>query len=360
MPSNASLVDRFEAAATLGSTLAGYTAARGVDLETLARPLGLDPARFGDFSARVGLDGMCRLFEALAIVLNDDLFGLHLADTFERGMSGAYGYGLMSAPTFGEALRFVVRHGNVVAQMQRCDLVVGDAEARLEWTYSALIVRRDQFVDFATALHMARFADIVGTETRRARIALERPPPRDAAAYRQHLSPRTVFAAASNAIAFPQSLLAMENPRADARLFRLMDEQCAAMHRPLPGREDLLTALKLHIVDRFGEGTATLESAARHVGMSERTLQRRLARQGLTLNGLIDETRKEFAARLLRETDRSVASVGYQLGFSQPSAFTRSARRWFNMAPLEVRQHYRRDEASERSSRRRHPGSGLI
>jgi AraC-like DNA-binding protein len=69
------------------------------------------------------------------------------------------------------------------------------------------------------------------------------------------------------------------------------------------------------------------------LGMSERTLQRRLAAEGTSFQRLLDDTRRELAQQYLGQRNVSLADTAYLLGFSDQSSFFRAARRWFGTSP---------------------------
>ena len=69
------------------------------------------------------------------------------------------------------------------------------------------------------------------------------------------------------------------------------------------------------------------------MGTSVRTLQRRLNRNGLTYSELVDRVRHKEACRLLQAKDRSIAEIAIQLGYSDPSHFSRAFRRWERRSP---------------------------
>jgi len=71
--------------------------------------------------------------------------------------------------------------------------------------------------------------------------------------------------------------------------------------------------------------------------MSGRTLQRRLSEQGYSYQTLVDESRRELARRLLRQTDFSLIEVTFMTGFSEQSAFTRAFKRWAGQTPRSFR-----------------------
>lgn len=76
---------------------------------------------------------------------------------------------------------------------------------------------------------------------------------------------------------------------------------------------------------------------AEHMGMSNRTLTRRLAEHGVTFRDLIKKTQENIAKELLTNSNRSIAEIAFETGFSEQSSFNRAFKRWTNLNPLEYR-----------------------
>ena len=100
-------------------------------------------------------------------------------------------------------------------------------------------------------------------------------------------------------------------------------------------------ALDRRVIGQVGaslsEGVPALSDVARSLGMSARTLQRRLEEQGLAYQRLVDEARRQLADRLLRRTDFSLIEVAFMTGFSGQSAFNRAFKRWAGQTPRAYR-----------------------
>ncbi|WP_223428639.1 helix-turn-helix domain-containing protein [Tateyamaria pelophila] len=80
-------------------------------------------------------------------------------------------------------------------------------------------------------------------------------------------------------------------------------------------------------------GTVSLESVAKRLGTSPRTLQRRLTEQGISFWTLVEQSRFEIAGALLRETDLKVQEIATRLGYNSPSGFSRAFARWAGCSP---------------------------
>ena len=84
---------------------------------------------------------------------------------------------------------------------------------------------------------------------------------------------------------------------------------------------------------------AKIEAAAEAAGMSVRSLQRRLASEGLTFSRLVDEVRLEMAVPQLRDPDIRLTDIALSLGYSDPAHVTRAFGRWAGVSPSEYRAH---------------------
>ena len=102
-----------------------------------------------------------------------------------------------------------------------------------------------------------------------------------------------------------------------------------------PVSQQLLLSLTELIEGGINRASTTLsiESAAANLGVSVRTLQRMLRRRGTSFSALIDARRFELAVSRMRDLDRSLIQVACELGYSDPSHFTRAFRRWTGEAP---------------------------
>lgn len=340
------LADRFTVLAGLASAVGTYAKSQGIDSDPIARACGLDPDQFGDVGARISLDRLCRFLEALALLSGDDQFGLKSVSAFPKGGSGPFGYALLHAPSLREALAFMGRNLQKIAEANIYTLEVGDREAVLEWTFSPLILHRDQYVDMAAAQVFPHIRAFLGTDINLCKLELERNKPSDTAHHKEILTRNIRFGTAINRLSMPAELLSRTNPDADPKLFAILVQQVEQMPSRIDVSADPVTAIRLHVAEMLSSGTPTLEAEARRMGLSPRTLQRRLTDAGTSLQTIIDECRRELAEALLSDTNLRLSEISYKLGFSAPAAFTRSAIRWFGVTPSAYRQKLRSPAAN--------------
>lgn len=335
--SQQTIEDELTIIAGVASAVAHHARSYGIDIAPVCQALDIDPDDLQSLTARISLDRMCRLFEACAVMANDEAFGLKCAAGFTLGSSGPFGYGMMTAPTVRHFLQFLADHLAFASQVRECRLEWTDTDAVLSWTFSPMVPKRDQYVDLIVALHLRHLRCILGGDLDRVAVGLQRQRPRQTAPFRQRMSRQISFGMLADSLHIPTDLLDRRNPRGDLTLFRLMDIQLRTLQADEFSPEEFVEQVRRHIRQRIAEPTLSLDRVAAYFGLSERTFQRRLAEFGTTLNDLRDDERRSLCLALLRDESLSLATISYRIGYSAPSALTRSVYRWFGASPKALR-----------------------
>jgi AraC-like DNA-binding protein len=91
------------------------------------------------------------------------------------------------------------------------------------------------------------------------------------------------------------------------------------------------------VLSRELPAAADQAAVARKLGLSARTLQRRLAEAGTSFQDVLDEVRAGAARRLLRDPALAVSEVAFSLGYAELSSFYRAFRRWTGQTPIDWR-----------------------
>jgi AraC-like DNA-binding protein len=135
-------------------------------------------------------------------------------------------------------------------------------------------------------------------------------------------------------IVFPSGSEAASVVSGDPHLHRLLAQYAEdALSRLVRPPEDLVTRVQNAIVASLPHGNARADIVARKLGMSTRTLGRKLARQRTSFTGILDAMRYALALRYLAESDLAMSRIAWLLGYAETSAFTHAFRRWSGRSP---------------------------
>ena len=83
----------------------------------------------------------------------------------------------------------------------------------------------------------------------------------------------------------------------------------------------------------LNESTPRKDNIAEQLGMTARTLQRKLQKEETSYQEILDELRKESALNLLKQDDLSLPEIAQKLGFTEPRSFHRSFKAWTGLTP---------------------------
>jgi AraC-like DNA-binding protein len=145
-----------------------------------------------------------------------------------------------------------------------------------------------------------------------------------------------VFDAEHTQLVMPKSALDASLISSDPMLLGILTRAADELVKKTPDDPLITSQVRrvLHVALRGGE--AHVDGVAKQLGMTGRSLQRRLEEEGTTFNKLREQVRRELAQRFL-DDGLAIAEISFLLGFSEPSAFFRAFKRWTGKTPLESR-----------------------
>jgi AraC-like DNA-binding protein len=141
------------------------------------------------------------------------------------------------------------------------------------------------------------------------------------------------FAAGENAIIFDRELLSRPLVQADAELNLAMRDEARLVIARLQGGHDIVSRVRQALVPLMPKCETMLKHVAASLGVTPRTLQRRLVQAEVSFHGLLDSSRRELAQVYLRDSSLSALDVALLLGYAEQSSFTRAFRHWFGTTP---------------------------
>jgi len=125
---------------------------------------------------------------------------------------------------------------------------------------------------------------------------------------------------------------------ADPHLNDLLLKYCEAA---LAGRRGDMSQLRTKVENAISSllphGRVLVEDVARRLGMSERTLARKLLDEGLNFTEILQQLRRDLAIRYLDDRKLHISKIAWLVGFHEVSAFTHAFKRWTGKTPREMR-----------------------
>ena len=311
----------------------------GTDPEPLLRAAGLPPGRELAASSRLlPHRSVNRFIRECLQATQRPWLGLELGQAMQLSAHGPLGYAVAASRDLRQALTMVARFAPIRNAALRLRLRPEADGAAFE-----LVERLDlgdvrEFMACTILATVARVVEAVlgqSPTSIAADLPFAEPPWRDRIERLLHGPLR--FGAPRLALHLPAALLAAPCMTADAAAFDRARRECEATLASAASSSSMAQRVRERLLGVEGEAHPTLAALAAEFAVSPRTLIRRLKDEGTRYQALLDEVRRERALWYLQHTRDSVESIAARLGYEDTSNFSRTFRRWFGVAPSEVR-----------------------
>jgi len=289
----------------------------------------------GDIDARITATQFCVAWAEAIRVTGDPALALSLATATPTGAFGIVEYLCRAAPTLGEALRQWVRYLNLLDDAVEVGLAVEADRASL------FVVRESEAP--APASHelcwalVARYAKTLAQRPFRiTAVELAHRATADVATYRAWFDAPVTFGADATRLVFPRAALESPLASSDPSLLAILARAADELAKQASTDPPLVAQVRRALHEALRSDDAQVESIAKRLGLTTRSLQRRLKDEGTAFATVREEVRRELAQRYLHD-GHSIAEISFLLGFSEPSAFFRAFKRWTGSTPLEAK-----------------------
>ena len=306
----------------LGGPLDEILDEAGLSLEQIDQPTLLIP-----------FDKQIRLLQLAAKHSDCEEFALELSRRQDMAIFGALSILAMQAGTVRQGLLMFGRHLHYSVQAvelrirEREDLAFLAVDSPFD-----VAADSDQFWDHAVALLCGLTRMVCGPDWAPRSAFLRRPEPRNAQLYSRYFRAPVAFGSDASGLVFPQDVL--DQP-VSGSITTVPVQLQRYLRTSFAG--DILEQVRRVINSLLTSQDCNSGTVAQCMGLSKRTLQRRLRDQHTTFQQQLDQVRSELAISYLQESQFSLTDISELLGFSESGVFTRSFQRWFGLTPSQWR-----------------------
>jgi len=317
---------------------AGRLREAGIVLEPLLRSAGLSVSQIDRKDMRLSVPGQIRFLELAANALKDPLLGFRLARDGELRQIGLLHYVAASSETLGDAMDRVQRYSSIAnaGLVLKCS---GDRNFTIALRYAGVARHSDrqQMECFVTML--VRFCR-ASTHRRLNPIAVHFVHRRsdESSELEKFFGCRIHFGADTDQIIFDKEVKQLRLASADRYLNEILLQDCEqALAYRRSGAGPLRITIENAITPLLPHGKARLDAVAQSLGVSSRTLARRLTAEGLSFGEILDQLRSDLATHYLGEANLSISQIAWLVGYQGVSAFSHGCKRWTGMNPKRMR-----------------------
>ena len=322
------------------SALCAELETQGIERSRALRPVGLTPAVLDDPDSRISIDQKIAFFQIVQRLGRDPAIGFKAARRQRLNDFGILGFAASAHRTFEEALKFGIAHaricGAVLEHTYRRDADVGIVSVH---DLHGLGEISRLVVEYSLA-KMHRLVELVMERPiRPSRMLLPYGAPEHADLYARVFDCDVRFDAGAIECAFEASVLETPCPNASELSRRMADEPCRRLLGSLESAEPaIIRSIRAECLKDAARGLMPASDAiAERLGLSRRTLARRLAEVGTNWQAIVDDVRGRMAATFLATTTLTNDEIASRLGYADASSFGKSFKRWARASPLEYR-----------------------
>jgi AraC-like DNA-binding protein len=310
----------------------------GIKLEPLLSRAGLTLDQIDDPEQRIDARNQIAFLEIAADALNDGFVGFSLAEEFDCRDLGLLYYVMASSDGLGDALRRASRYSRITNE----SIVLRYRDApipTLRFSYSGVPRFSDrQQMEFCIIAMLRVSRLLSGRQFLPVRVSLMHARTHDTSKFARFLGNDVQFGDDADEIDFPAGSAEWPLIHADFRLNKILLKVCEdtlSVCREKAG--PFRTMVENAIAPLLPDGRAQANVIAKELGMSERTLARRLAEEGVTFVEVLQQLKASLASRYLEADGMPISRIAWLLGFEDASSFSHACRRWTGKSPRELR-----------------------
>ncbi len=310
----------------------------GIEVSSLLEGTELESGWLESEESFITYPDYIRLIRNALDITGDSALGLKLGQKINIAMFGAFGYALMSSRALRDAADIFLRYQDLPGQLTIISSEQKGSDLVIQ--FSPLYPFEDQVLVYAieevlsTTYYGMNF--LVNQKLPLSEIRLTYPAPSHAVLYEEMFNCPVRFMETENSLRLNAGFFDLPVFTADRRVYEYCTQFCEEMLKGLRKSDHFIDRIR-NIIMTSLERFLKIEEMAKELGMSIRSLNRRLEERGTSYKKIMNGVRTGLAMRYLQETNLSIDQIADLTGFSETTAFRKAFKVWTGISPSKYR-----------------------
>lgn len=319
-------------------SLLHFASEKGIEMMRSSNGLPEDLSSISISDIKLRPEEYLNLVRELVDETGNSRIGLRVGASAKCAYIGVLGYLMMNCQTYGEAIHKYVEYQKIGNSVLTIETETTDSEAKCLWlsVREELLPIRQFIIEGSIAATLTEFVEITGKQLPLKQVGFDWPKPENSEEYDMFFETEVLFDQPVCFFSMESYHLKTPIKHSNSELQVLFENHARLSYQRIkenkPVSDEVMRILSKAIVKNPG-----LDEVASKMGFSGKTLQLKLKKEGNTFIDIRNKVRSEFAKRMLENENYNAAEIGYLLGFSEPSAFYRTFKRWTGLTPNEFR-----------------------
>lgn len=314
--------------------IAAELAAQGVSVQDLFAGTGIEPWQLKDSRALMSHRQRLAIYTNARRLARRSEIGLLAGARQRLSDFGMYGYAMVSSATFGQALLLSVEHVTMAgpAVKQISFSIENNTAILRSHGVQALGDLLPFAAEFWRSSMTSLFSHVLETPFPTKRMVFTFPAPPHWRLYQRMFNCPIEFEGEAMEWQFDPAVLEQPCPNANPITAQVCQQFCDRVLNESSGSTDLALQIRTICLNSSQRFAPAAEIACK-LGLSLRTLHRRLSESGLSYQGIIDDLRCSIATEYLENTRLQIEQVAERVGFADATSFRRAFKKWTGKAP---------------------------
>jgi len=295
--------------------------------------VGLDEATWADLDSWVPLRASRIAFDWLEARTGDATVGLRAAVSLPPVAFDYLKFIGATSPDLRAAMKSLEVFLPMLNTGARAALIEMDRVLRLSISAGSLEEVGARAGEYVVACALYGFKAISSRPLWPLRVDFRHRPPQDVLAYERFFRCPVLFESGDDALVFPQAAGEYPTTHPNAELQAVLIRLANELERRRPRTGSLKQQIEQIVFQQLGKTDISIDACARWLGMSGRTLQRRLEEEGTPFRDLVEGVRERLARSLLRTPGVSIRETAARLGYADVRSFHRAFTAWTGVTP---------------------------